>query len=146
MAARGLLENPALFNGYDMTPPEVVSEWTTLALNYGVPTHIYHQHLMMMLYKVHNKEGKHVLFVVLMSQRSDSLTLWNPYPPFWTTCPWQVMNWKQIVPDFTLNCLRCFESLYFASTPIKLVITSCPLKLTNSKILLGWVWQEDVWD
>jgi tRNA-dihydrouridine synthase 4 len=57
MSARGILENPALFKGFDVTPPEVVSEWTSLALNYGVPTHIFHQHLMMMLYKVHNKEG-----------------------------------------------------------------------------------------
>lgn len=70
MSARGLLENPALFAGYDVTPPEVVSDWTTLALSYGVPTHIFHQHLMMMLYKVHNKEGELVIFAGNTSRKA----------------------------------------------------------------------------
>jgi len=58
MAARGLLENPALFRGYDLTPPQVVSEYCDLALSYGVPQHITHQHLMFMLHRVHSREER----------------------------------------------------------------------------------------
>ncbi|KAJ1565383.1 hypothetical protein HK096_003110, partial [Nowakowskiella sp. JEL0078] len=49
MAARGLLENPALFMGYNRTPLSCVREYTKLAMGYGGTHFIAHHHLMYML-------------------------------------------------------------------------------------------------
>jgi tRNA-dihydrouridine synthase 4 len=49
MAARGLLQNPALFSGYDLTPRECVKDYVTLALGYGTNKFIFHHHLSYML-------------------------------------------------------------------------------------------------
>uniref|UniRef100_A0A6B2LBB6 tRNA-dihydrouridine synthase n=1 Tax=Arcella intermedia TaxID=1963864 RepID=A0A6B2LBB6_9EUKA len=58
MAARGLLQNPALFAGFDNTPPEVVSWWVSVALQYGMSFTKIHQHLMFMLYTTHSSAEK----------------------------------------------------------------------------------------
>ena len=58
MSARGLMENPGLFFGFEETPASIVNDWISLGVNYGVPAHIFHQHLMFMLFRVHNKEGE----------------------------------------------------------------------------------------
>jgi tRNA-dihydrouridine synthase 4 len=57
MAARGLLQNPALFAGYDTTPMDCVMEFLDIALKTGMASHTIHQHLMYMLYSVHSKAG-----------------------------------------------------------------------------------------
>ncbi|EGF83750.1 hypothetical protein BATDEDRAFT_21188 [Batrachochytrium dendrobatidis JAM81] len=49
MAARGLLENPALFSGYDTTPFECVEKFLKLSIGYGSTHFITHHHLMYML-------------------------------------------------------------------------------------------------
>ncbi|EPQ30688.1 uncharacterized protein PFL1_01589 [Pseudozyma flocculosa PF-1] len=49
MSARGLLANPALFAGYDKTPAEAVSLFTTLATNWSLHTALTHRHLAYML-------------------------------------------------------------------------------------------------
>ncbi|KAJ2388304.1 tRNA dihydrouridine synthase, partial [Coemansia sp. RSA 2559] len=49
MAARGLLQNPALFAGYDHTPLECVERYVNCALAYGTPTFILHHHIMYMM-------------------------------------------------------------------------------------------------
>ncbi|ORY50892.1 FMN-linked oxidoreductase [Rhizoclosmatium globosum] len=60
MAARGLLENPALFAGFKTTPIHAVEAYTRIALGYGTNYFILHHHLMMMLEKSQSKmEKKH---------------------------------------------------------------------------------------
>ncbi|KAI8826928.1 uncharacterized protein EV422DRAFT_491240 [Fimicolochytrium jonesii] len=49
MAARGLLENPALFAGYEHTPIEAVQKFVRLSTGYGSAHFILHHHLMYML-------------------------------------------------------------------------------------------------
>ncbi|KAG0218147.1 tRNA-dihydrouridine(20a/20b) synthase [NAD(P)+]-like protein [Mortierella sp. GBA43] len=48
MAARGILENPALFAGYETTPWECIENYVDLALSYGTNAFIFHHHLMYM--------------------------------------------------------------------------------------------------
>ncbi|KAJ1665886.1 tRNA dihydrouridine synthase [Coemansia sp. RSA 1813] len=49
MAARGLLQNPAFFAGYEFTPLECVERYVNRALAYGTPTFILHHHIMYMM-------------------------------------------------------------------------------------------------
>ncbi|CDH59923.1 trna-dihydrouridine(20a 20b) synthase [Lichtheimia corymbifera JMRC:FSU:9682] len=48
MSARGLLQNPAFFSGYEYTPWECIEEYVHLALGYGTNHFIFHHHLMYM--------------------------------------------------------------------------------------------------
>lgn len=45
MAARGLLENPALFAGHDRTPRAAIDEFVRLSVAYGTASPIFHHHL-----------------------------------------------------------------------------------------------------
>ena len=45
MAARGLLENPALFAGYDVTPPECIADFLDISLKYGIPFSTFMHHI-----------------------------------------------------------------------------------------------------
>ncbi|KAF2074748.1 hypothetical protein CYY_003936 [Polysphondylium violaceum] len=59
MAARGLLMNPALFQGYKRTPEECVLDFIDLYSKYGdLHPVILHRHLMYMLYDYHNRNEK----------------------------------------------------------------------------------------
>ena len=59
MSARGLLQNPALYSGYEVTPLECVLDWIRLYTTIGgVPYDIFHRQLMMMLYPIHNRFEK----------------------------------------------------------------------------------------
>ncbi|KAJ3216891.1 tRNA-dihydrouridine(20a/20b) synthase [NAD(P)+]-like protein [Dinochytrium kinnereticum] len=49
MAARGLLENPALFAGFSTTPRLAVEAYARAGVAYGSSSFIYHHHLMYML-------------------------------------------------------------------------------------------------
>ena len=49
MVARGLLQNPALFSGIDVTPEECIRKYIRLALGYGTNSFIFHHHLQYML-------------------------------------------------------------------------------------------------
>ncbi|KAJ2868037.1 tRNA dihydrouridine synthase [Coemansia aciculifera] len=49
MAARGLLQNPALFAGFEHTPLACVEKYVNRALAYGTPTFIFHHHVMYMM-------------------------------------------------------------------------------------------------
>eukprot|EP00088_Acartia_fossae_P037153 TRINITY_DN3832_c0_g1_i1.p1 TRINITY_DN3832_c0_g1~~TRINITY_DN3832_c0_g1_i1.p1 ORF type:complete len:306 (+),score=26.26 TRINITY_DN3832_c0_g1_i1:324-1241(+) len=51
MAARGLLENPAMYAGYDITPDSCVQDWLDIALNRGTSYATFHHHLIYMLEK-----------------------------------------------------------------------------------------------
>ena len=59
MVARGLLENPALFAGYDHTPISAIQKYINYALSYGTDQFIFHQHLMYMTEKSMVKTGKY---------------------------------------------------------------------------------------
>jgi len=52
MVARGLLHNPGLFDDRRLGDPDVLTEWTKIALELGIPYSSYHKHLMYMLDKV----------------------------------------------------------------------------------------------
>jgi tRNA-dihydrouridine synthase 4 len=51
MAARGMLENPAMFAGYDLTPAECIRDWVRLSLTTGTPFTCFHHHLIYMCEK-----------------------------------------------------------------------------------------------
>ena len=57
MAARGLLENPALFAGYDKTPVSAIQKYIKCAISYGSDQFIFHLHLMSLFdWKSFNEE------------------------------------------------------------------------------------------
>ncbi|RMX45909.1 hypothetical protein pdam_00011025, partial [Pocillopora damicornis] len=58
MAARGILNNPAMFAGYQSTPLQCVTDWVDVALSLGTPFTNFHHHLIYMLEKVTTKAGK----------------------------------------------------------------------------------------
>jgi len=58
MSARGILQNPALFAGFPVTPKKVVTDWLDISLSYGLSFLKIHQHLMFMLYSVHTPSEK----------------------------------------------------------------------------------------
>jgi len=58
MAARGILQNPALFAGYDITPKKCVEEFVQLSISTGLQDIKMHNHLMYMLYNVHTTVEK----------------------------------------------------------------------------------------
>lgn len=49
MAARGMLENPAMYAGYRSTPPQCIRDWVRLALATGTHFTCLHHHLIYML-------------------------------------------------------------------------------------------------
>ncbi|XP_062509240.1 tRNA-dihydrouridine(20a/20b) synthase [NAD(P)+]-like [Corticium candelabrum] len=60
MAARGILQNPAMYAGFDTTPQECIHNWVEIAMKLGVPFTPFHQHLMYMLEKLHSKQEKQI--------------------------------------------------------------------------------------
>jgi tRNA-dihydrouridine synthase 4 len=60
MSARGLLENPALFAGFDKTPWEAVQKYVELAITYGSCHAIMHHHLVTMMQNIlPNSSARH---------------------------------------------------------------------------------------
>ncbi|KAI9270690.1 hypothetical protein BDA99DRAFT_502465 [Phascolomyces articulosus] len=55
MSARGLLQNPAFFAGYEVPPWECIEEYVRLALAYGTNHFIFHHHLMYMFEDIMSK-------------------------------------------------------------------------------------------
>lgn len=64
MSARGLLANPALFEGHEFTPRSVVQEYVDLALKQGSTFHCFHHHLIYMLDAQLSKAGRWPPFLV----------------------------------------------------------------------------------
>ncbi|XP_068759376.1 tRNA-dihydrouridine(20a/20b) synthase [NAD(P)+]-like [Montipora capricornis] len=60
MAARGILNNPAMYAGYDSTPLQCVVDWVDIALSHGTSFTNFHHHLMYMLEKVTSKAERRV--------------------------------------------------------------------------------------
>jgi tRNA-dihydrouridine synthase 4 len=61
MAARGLLENPALYAGYEKTPWGCVERYVDYALSYGSNSHIFQHHLAEMTRHILPKKGTYIL-------------------------------------------------------------------------------------
>ncbi|OCB85971.1 FMN-linked oxidoreductase [Sanghuangporus baumii] len=49
MSARGLLANPALFSGFEVTPPEAIKNFVHISTGYGLLFPLFHRHLSFML-------------------------------------------------------------------------------------------------
>ncbi|KAJ1651034.1 tRNA dihydrouridine synthase [Dispira simplex] len=58
MAARGLLQNPALFDCYSETPLECIQKFVDLSIGLGSNTYLFHHHLMFMFENVMTSAGK----------------------------------------------------------------------------------------
>jgi tRNA-dihydrouridine synthase 4 len=57
MSARGILENPALYAGYECTPWGCVERFVDHALSYSLNTHIFQHHLSDMTGDIFTKKG-----------------------------------------------------------------------------------------
>jgi len=66
MAARGILENPAMYSGCDVTPAQCVADWTRVALEKGCGYNTFHHHLIYMMEKL-LRRGERRLFNSLSS-------------------------------------------------------------------------------
>ena len=60
MAARGLLDNPAMFAGYEVTPRECVRSWLDYSLGTGTHFTCFHHHLIYMMERLHSKSERKV--------------------------------------------------------------------------------------
>jgi len=60
MAARGMLENPAMFSGFDVTPTQCVADWVRLALTTGTPFLCFHHHLIYMCEKSFSRAERRI--------------------------------------------------------------------------------------
>lgn len=60
MAANGLLDNPALFAGYEYTPSHCVDQFMSLSREHGLDWLLYHQHLQYMLRPVLSPQQRRV--------------------------------------------------------------------------------------
>ncbi|XP_075730072.1 dihydrouridine synthase 4 isoform X1 [Rhipicephalus microplus] len=60
MAARGMLDNPAMFSGFKHTPAHCVEDWLLLSAELGCPLTQFHHHLMFMLDHVLSRSEKRI--------------------------------------------------------------------------------------
>ncbi|XP_062611401.1 tRNA-dihydrouridine(20a/20b) synthase [NAD(P)+]-like [Saccostrea cucullata] len=64
MAARGILQNPAMYAGFENTPLQCVQDWIDIALYSGVTYPIFHQHLIYMMEKLFCRAERRVFNVL----------------------------------------------------------------------------------
>lgn len=55
MAAQGILNNPAMYAGYDVTPVQCVKDWLDISMSIGTSFSTFHHHLIYMTEKWHTK-------------------------------------------------------------------------------------------
>lgn len=91
MAARGLLANPAMFDGYEDTPLECVWDWVDIAVEQGTPFTCFHQHLIYMLERVSSQPERKV-FNSLSSTSAVIDYLQNTYGSVSELGTWQYWN------------------------------------------------------
>jgi len=84
MAARGLLENPAMYAGYNITPDQCVRDWVDVSLSRGTSFTTMHHHLIYMLEKSLSKSERR-LFNSLAST-SAVLSYIDNYLDKWQSC------------------------------------------------------------
>ena len=60
MAARGILSNPAMYDGYTETPLHCIEQWVDISLHCGITFTSFHHHLMFMLEKIQSKTDRRI--------------------------------------------------------------------------------------
>ncbi|CAE6465858.1 unnamed protein product [Rhizoctonia solani] len=70
MSARGLLANPALFSGYNLTPALAVQQFVRLGTDYGLVFALFHRHIAYMLESRFPSKSERTLFSSLTSHAS----------------------------------------------------------------------------
>lgn len=60
MAARGMLDNPAMFAGYEVTPLDCLKDWVKISLELGTSFTTFHHHLMYMMEHITSRAEKRV--------------------------------------------------------------------------------------
>ena len=60
MAAQGLLNNPAMFLGYEHTPVQCIKDWLEICSSLGIHFTCFHNHLIYMLAKVFTRTEKRI--------------------------------------------------------------------------------------
>lgn len=60
MAARGILQNPAMFGGYGEVPLHCIEDWVDISLSSGLTFTSFHHHLMHMLERVQARTERRV--------------------------------------------------------------------------------------
>lgn len=60
MCAQGLLQNPAMFNGYPLTPVCCLKDWLDITLGLGTPFTSFHHHLIYMCEHIMTKSERRV--------------------------------------------------------------------------------------
>lgn len=77
MAARGLLQNPSLFQGYNETPVSCIKNWIEIAVSTNLPFITFHHHLVFMLEKILPKSYRRKFNV--LSNYQDVISFLNTY-------------------------------------------------------------------
>lgn len=92
MSARGMLENPALFAGYERTPFECIDRWLDISTALGFNFGLFHRHTAWMLEKHFGGKAEKAYF--------NSLTDY-----------FQVLDWIQLFQDKRRKADRSFTRL-----------------------------------
>ncbi|XP_033625787.1 tRNA-dihydrouridine(20a/20b) synthase [NAD(P)+]-like [Asterias rubens] len=64
MAARGILENPAMYAGHTVTPIDCVQQWVDISVSLGTQFQYFHHHLINMMEKVLTRAERRVFNVI----------------------------------------------------------------------------------
>ncbi|XP_048742778.2 tRNA-dihydrouridine(20a/20b) synthase [NAD(P)+]-like isoform X1 [Ostrea edulis] len=64
MAARGILQNPAMYSGFENAPLQCVQDWIDIAMYSGVTYPIFHQHLIFMMERLFCRAERRVFNVL----------------------------------------------------------------------------------
>eukprot|EP00771_Trimastix_marina_P004203 gnl/Trimastix_PCT/95.p1 GENE.gnl/Trimastix_PCT/95~~gnl/Trimastix_PCT/95.p1 ORF type:complete len:383 (+),score=54.55 gnl/Trimastix_PCT/95:302-1450(+) len=90
MSARGLLQNPALFGGYDRLPIECIHDFIRMSLEYGLSYYLMRTHMMFMLYpllaKPERRELAECASLCSLMQFLRSIGL-GGHPDLYPSCP-----------------------------------------------------------
>lgn len=64
MAARGILQNPAMYSGFENTPLQCVQDWIDISMASGMTYPIFHQHLIYMMERIFCRAERRVFNVL----------------------------------------------------------------------------------
>ncbi|XP_039748830.1 tRNA-dihydrouridine(20a/20b) synthase [NAD(P)+]-like [Pararge aegeria] len=123
MAASGILNNPALFSGYNKTPLSCIKQWMDLKnkCDEKITFQCYHHHLVFMLEKILTKKQKQEFNYLSTFECVDNflhkhilndfqyLPLYNPLIDDFVSCDFD----KQITDRHSSKCRRCSKSIFY---------------------------------
>ncbi|CAH2233970.1 jg20051 [Pararge aegeria aegeria] len=121
MAASGILNNPALFSGYNKTPLSCIKQWMDLKnkCDEKITFQCYHHHLVFMLEKILTKKQKQEFNYLSTFECVDNflhkhilndfqyLPLYNPLIDDFVSCDFD----KQITDRHSSKCRRCIYKM-----------------------------------